>query len=113
MPAQKSDFGDKGIMIKPPVISKTQKRRIQRKYTQYQKNLKKSGESSSLIKRSASREQLAKVHAELRAKERTSLIGLEKAFMESEDETDKEGELGQKKVLALMKSEDETDKGNK
>ncbi|XP_028122923.1 uncharacterized protein LOC114320035 isoform X1 [Camellia sinensis] len=130
MPTQKSDFGDKGKMIKPLVISKTQKRRIQRKYTQYQKNLKKSGESSSLaqskgqaeekespklapqIKRSASREQLAKVHAELRAKERTSLIGLEKAFMESEDEIDKEGELGQKKVLALMKSEDETDKGN-
>ncbi|GMP29495.1 hypothetical protein CsSME_00004570 [Camellia sinensis var. sinensis] len=48
MPAQKSDFGDKGIMIKPPEISKTQKRRIQRKYTRYQKNLKKSGESSSL-----------------------------------------------------------------
>ncbi|KAI8015098.1 Non-specific lipid-transfer protein [Camellia lanceoleosa] len=136
MPAQRSVFGDNGIMIKPllvalnnlvllehlktkeldmvPVTSiKTQRRKIQRKYTQYQRDMKESGESSLLaqskgqaeekenpklasqIKRSASREQLAKVHAELRTKESTSLAGLNEALMESEDDR----ELGQKKVL--------------
>ncbi|GMP44272.1 hypothetical protein CsSME_00013281 [Camellia sinensis var. sinensis] len=38
--------------------------------------------------------ELAKVHAELRAKERASLTGLKKALMESENETDEDGELG-------------------
>ena len=52
------------------------------------------------IKRNANKEQLAKVHAKLRAKERSSLAGLEKALIESDDETDEEVELGQKKVLA-------------
>ncbi|GMP44051.1 hypothetical protein CsSME_00013158 [Camellia sinensis var. sinensis] len=87
---------------------KTRRRRIQRRYAQYQNDMKKSGENSSLaqaeekespklasqIKRSASREKLAKVHAELRAKERASLTGLKNALMESENETDEDGELG-------------------
>ena len=32
-----------------PVISRSQKRKIQRRYTQYQKDLKKSGKRSSLV----------------------------------------------------------------
>ena len=98
------------------VISRSQRKKIQWRYTQYQTALKENGESPSLgqskghtervewsnpgpkIKGSASREQLAKVHAELRAKERSSLAGLEKALIESYVEIDEE--LGQKKVLA-------------
>ena len=100
-------------------ISRSQKRKIQRRYTQYQMDLKESGESSILAhpkglteeresskldhsskltpknKRSFSYEQLAKVHSEMKAKERSSLAGLEKALIESDSET--EGEVGLRK----------------
>ena len=52
-------------------------------------------------KRSVSKEQLAKVHTELKARERFSLAGLEKALMESDSETEGEIELGQKKEMAV------------
>lgn len=99
------------------IISRSQRRKIQQRYTQYQRDLKESGESTSMaqakdqtdeglgskpalkIKRSASMEQLAKVHAELRANEKFSLAGLEKALMESDDETDEGTELGQERTL--------------
>ena len=50
-------------------------------------------------KRSCSREQLAKVHSELKAKERSSLVGLEKALMESDSEIEDEVVLGQRKGM--------------
>ncbi|XP_028106496.1 paramyosin-like [Camellia sinensis] len=79
------------------------KEKIQRRYTQYQKDLKESRESSSLIQTGekknrksnhnskpvlhnevdCSREQLAKVHSELKVREKDTLAGLEKALMES------------------------------
>ena len=106
-----------------PVISRSQRRKIQRRYTQHRKDLKESGESSSLVqpkgqaegeksskldhnpkstpqdKRSCSRKQLAKVHSELKAKERSSLAGLEKALMESDSEIEEEVGLGQRKEM--------------
>ncbi|XP_028054038.1 uncharacterized protein LOC114258294 isoform X2 [Camellia sinensis] len=106
-----------GLDMGRVITIRTQRRNIQKKYPGDQNDMKKSGENSSLaqskgqaeekespklasqIKRSANREQLAKVHAELRAKERASLTGLKKALMESENETDEDGELGSKKVL--------------
>ena len=45
------------------------------------------------------REQLAKVHFELKAKERFSLTGLERALMESDSETKGEVGLGQRKEM--------------
>ena len=49
-----------------------------------------------------SREQLAKIHFELKAKERSSLVGLEKALMESDSETEGEVGLGQKKEMVKV-----------
>ena len=106
-----------------PVISRSQRRKIQWRYTQYQKDLKEGGEGSSLVqlksqaegeedskldhslkstlpdKRSYSREQLAKVHSELKAKERSSLAGLEKGLMESDSEIEDEVVPGLRKGM--------------
>ena len=45
------------------------------------------------------REKLAKVHSELKAREKSSLAGLEKASMESDIEAEMEVGLGQKKEM--------------
>ena len=102
-----------------PVISRSQRRKIQRRYTQYQRDLKESGESSSMIQTGEkknrksdhsskpvtqnevdrSREQLVKVHSELKAREKESLTGLEKALMESGSETEEDVGVSQKKEM--------------
>lgn len=70
MPTQRKLLRDQGIMIKPllvgpnnwvllkkpktrepnvvPIISRSQRRKIQRRYTKYQRDLKESGESTSV-----------------------------------------------------------------
>lgn len=70
MTTQRKVFADQGRMIKPPlvapnnwvllknpkprepdvvpIISRSQRRKIQRRYTQYQKDLKENGESTSM-----------------------------------------------------------------
>ncbi|KAF5933197.1 hypothetical protein HYC85_029368 [Camellia sinensis] len=140
VPTQRN-VGNQGRMVKPPlvvpnnwvllkhprtkepdmvpVISRSQRRKIQCRYTQYQQDLKESGESSSLIqtegkknpksdhtpkptlqsKVGCSREQLAKVHSKLRVREKASLAGLEKALMESGSETEEEIGMSQKKEM--------------
>ena len=102
-----------------PVISRSQRRKIQRRYTQYQRDLKESGESSSMIQIGEkknrksdhnsklviqnevdrSREQLAKVHSELKAREKESLAGMEKALMESGSEPEGDSGVSQKKEM--------------
>ncbi|XP_028105256.1 uncharacterized protein LOC114304287 [Camellia sinensis] len=102
-----------------PVISRSQRRKIQRRYTQYQKDLKESGGNSSPVKTEGrknpksgyapkpvpqskvvcSREQLVKVHSELKTREKASLVGLEKALMETDSETEEEISISQKKEI--------------
>lgn len=114
VPIQKG-VGNQGRMVKPPlaapnnwvllkhpktkepdmvpVISRSQRRKIQRRYTQYQKDMKGNEESTLLVQTEekkipksdhipkttlqskvvCSRDQLAKVHSELKARERSSL----------------------------------------
>ncbi|XP_028073920.1 probable inactive protein kinase DDB_G0270444 [Camellia sinensis] len=47
-----------------------------------------------------SREQLAKVYSELKAREKESLAGMEKALMESGSETEEDSGISQKKEMA-------------
>ena len=63
------------------------------------KKLDHNPKSTHQDKRSCSREQLAKVHSKLKAKERSSLAGLEKALMESDSETEEEVGLGQREEM--------------